>query len=115
MLAQTIIKLNTELVVEESRRPFPDSFCLLKNFPNPFNTATRIDFYVPANGKVSLRVYDVRGREVRTLVDRFLRRGKHFSIWNGRDGLWRKVASGRYICRLTAKDFKETKKMLLLR
>ena len=115
LLARTIIKLKAELGVEESRGPFSDSFCLLQNFPNPFNTATRIDFYVPANGRVSLRVYDVRGRKVRTLVDRFLSRGKHFSIWNGRDGLGRRVASGLYICRLTAKDFKETKKMLLLR
>ena len=92
--------------VEESR--IPEKSSLAQNFPNPFNPATRIKYTLKNSGEVSLKVYDVLGREVETLVDRELPAGEYEAEFNGS-----KYSSGVYFCRLQAKDFSETKKMVL--
>jgi hypothetical protein len=70
--------------------------------PNPFNPMTRIDYYVGKPGRVKLVVYDLRGRRVRTLVDREHSSGEHTTEWNGRDEVGRIVASGTYSVQLAA-------------
>jgi hypothetical protein len=88
---------------------------LEQNYPNPFNPATRIHFSIASGSHVSLRIYDVTGRLVRTLVDRRLAAGRRVESWNGADAAGRSVASGIYFYRLVAGDFVQTKKMVLLR
>lgn len=95
--------------------PVPAANRLHQSYPNPFNPATRIAFDVAAAGPVSLRIYDVSGRLVRTLVDHQLPAGRHDAIWDGTDNSGSKVASGAYFCRMTAGNFSETRKMVLLR
>jgi len=98
----------------------PQVFELADNHPNPFNPRTTIDFAVPASGHADLRILDLRGRLVRTLVDESVAAGRHARIWDGTDTHGRPVASGVYLYRL---DFRgadgasrtETKRMVLVR
>jgi hypothetical protein len=97
--------------------PLPRAFRLAQNRPNPFNPSTTIGFTLPdaPPRRVSLAVYDLRGRRVRTLVDSALAGGDHRVHWDGRDEQGRTAASGAYLCRLEAGGSLLTRKMLLVR
>jgi hypothetical protein len=88
---------------------------LFQNYPNPFSPETRIAFDLPAAGLVEIRIYDVTGRLIRTLVDEKRPTGFHSLKWDGRDNAGRAVASGTYFYKLTAPEVKESRKMILLR
>jgi hypothetical protein len=88
----------------------PNTFTLKQNYPNPFNLATRIEFTIPHSSHVRLDIFDVLGRRVQTLVDQRLSAGRKEVAWDATG-----LASGTYFYRLTADDFVETKKMLLLK
>ena len=93
----------------------PSAYVLSQNYPNPFNPQTRIEFAIPAASHVLLKVYNSLGEEVATLVDGFVNAGVHDIDWNGRNRFNAAVASGVYFYRLTAANFAETKKMLLVK
>ncbi|MFQ5823329.1 MAG: FG-GAP-like repeat-containing protein [bacterium] len=94
----------------------PDSYVLSQNFPNPFNPATIIRYGLPKAERVTLKVYNLLGEEVLTLVnDKYQSAGVHFEIWNGRNKDGRRVASGIYVYHLRAGRFSITKKMALIR
>ena len=84
--------------------PSPDAPVskLLRNYPNPFNPRTTVDFVLSRDAVATLRVYDVNGRLVRTLVDSYLAAGRRSVTWDGRDDADRSVASGVYFIRLQA-------------
>ena len=95
---------------------------LMQNSPNPFNPSTTIKYYIPNNSDVSIKIYDMLGREVATLVNNQSEAGYHLVYWNGRDKNGLDAASGVYLYRLTAVpvgrqagSFAETKKMLLMK
>jgi len=88
---------------------------LLQNSPNPFNPSTAIKFYTPDASDVSIKVYDVLGREITTLINKQTTAGYHIVYWNGRNSRGENVASGIYLYRLTAGSYSETKKMNLLK
>jgi photosystem II stability/assembly factor-like uncharacterized protein len=96
--------------VEPVSNAVPTEFRLEQNYPNPFNPSTRIPFAVRSSGFVSLKVYDILGREVRTLVNDNLQPGSYEVMFNA-DGL----TSGVYFSRMTAPGFTSTKKMILTR
>ncbi len=83
--------------------------------PNPFAPATAVRFALPAAGPVALRVYDVGGRAVRTLVDGPLAAGEHTAHWDGRDGAARELANGIYFLRLEAGGEERTVRAVLSR
>lgn len=87
-----------------------DRFLLNQNFPNPFNSETKIRMEVPVSGWQSLKVYDVLGNDVKTLVDEFKPAGKYEMEFNAN-----KLASGIYFYTLRSGDFIQTKKMILLK
>ncbi|MDH4038139.1 MAG: T9SS type A sorting domain-containing protein [Candidatus Krumholzibacteria bacterium] len=91
------------------------SLWLGQNQPNPFNPSTSIRFAVPVASRVSLRVYDVAGRLVRTLADQDYAAGEHGVTWDGRDGRGEAVSAGVYFYRLAALDETRTRKMILLK
>lgn len=96
--------------------PAPSAPEVYQNTPNPFNPTTTIAYDVPETGRVALRVYDVAGKLVRTLVDGDRPAGTHRAVWNGRDSSGRLVASGVYLYRYTFDNrVVQTRKMLMLK
>jgi hypothetical protein len=92
------------------------SDALTQNYPNPFNPTTEIAFSLSENAKVSLRVYNVRGQLVTTLVDGVHTAGVlHKVTWDGRNRAGESVASGVYFYKLVTKNFAQTRKMVLLK
>jgi hypothetical protein len=93
----------------------PKTFGLTQNVPNPFNPTTVIHYEVPElGGHVTLRIYDVAGRVVRTLVDGQQVVGEKRVTWNGRDDRGSRVATGVYFYRMTAPGYEKTLKMVLV-
>lgn len=86
-----------------------------QNFPNPFNPRTTIRFGLRSRGPVGLRIYDVSGRLVRTLVDSELEAGPHRVVWDGRNNGGSQVASGVYFCRLATGEYKKSRKIVLFK
>jgi hypothetical protein len=102
-------------VEEVAAGHYPAQFVLSQNYPNPFNPSTAIEFTLPRSGQVTLEVYDIVGRKVRTLVSEAVTAGTKRVIWDGCNSDGAAVASGVYFYRITASDFSETRKMLLLK
>jgi hypothetical protein len=88
----------------------PAAFSLLQNYPNPFNPATNIQFSIDNPQLTIVKVYDVLGREVATLVNEIKQPGTHTVQWDASG-----FASGVYLYRLQAGTFTETRKLVLLR
>jgi hypothetical protein len=100
------------------REPTPTAaaFLLLPATPNPFNPTTEIRFHLAHASQVELKVYDLRGRLVRSLVDgEEVEAGSHVRIWDGKDSRGRSLASGVYLYRLVAGDLRSTRAMTLLK
>ena len=85
------------------------------NCPNPFTSAATISYELPEMAKVDLRVYNILGQEVRTLISSTQSPGRKSTIWDGRDSQGQLVGSGVYLCTLKVGSDVETKKMMLLR
>ncbi len=88
---------------------------LAGNFPNPFNPTTTIRFELASDGLASLRIFDMRGRHIRTLVTENLTAGTHDVSWNGQNDDGDAVASGVYFYRLETNDFRGIQRMVLLK
>jgi len=93
----------------------PKDFKLFQNLPNPFNPTTTISYDLPKDAKVSLKIYNLFGREVRTLVNEAQSRGHKSVVWNGKDDSGQIVGSGLYIYRLEAEGKVQNNKMLFLK
>jgi len=94
----------------------PPAFSMLENcYPNPFNPVTTIKYQIAKPGKVTLKIYNVEGRLVRSLVDETAKPGYYRVIWWGKNENGYDVASGVYFCRMEAPGFKRTTKMILTR
>ena len=91
------------------------SIALMPNYPNPFNPSTRITYSVPEHGHVSLKIYDVSGTLIRTIVDISQAPGTYSVNWNGLNDQGRNAATGAYFCRLVTAKRAVTRKMLLTR
>lgn len=87
-------------VLEPITAAVPAAFVLRQNYPNPFNPSTRIDFDLPADGQIALRIYNSAGQLVRTLAAGPHRAGHYAATWDGADDAGRPAASGPYLCRL---------------
>ena len=90
--------------------PTPDSYKMFQNFPNPFNPNTRIKFELPEAGNITLKIYDLLGKEINVLIDEYKEAGIHEIDFNAS-----RLSSGVYFYRLNAGEFTETKKMILLK
>ena len=93
----------------------PQSFALQQNIPNPFNAQTRVVYDVPEVCNVSIEVYSILGRRVRTLVDGPQVPGRYILMFDGRDQYQRPLASGVYLLRMQAPSFHATVSILLVR
>ncbi len=88
---------------------------LVGSRPNPFNPETTIEFSLAQNADVSLIVYDIAGRRVRTLVDEHRKADRYLVQWNGRDDNGVSIASGVYFCRMVSGSYQSTQKLVLLK
>ena len=91
------------------------TFTLSQNYPNPFNPSTRIAYVLPTTSHVTLKIYNLLGQEVRTLVNARQAPGAQSVVWDGRDHAGRPVSSGIYIYQLRAGREVQSRKMLLVR
>ncbi len=108
-------KFSTGSTTAVEQNTIPTEFNLAQNYPNPFNPTTAISYQLTTNSFVTLKIYDMLGREVKTLVSQQMVAGNHNSNWNGDDNYGNKVSSGTYIYRITAGNFVSTKKMVLIK
>ncbi|MCH6559889.1 T9SS type A sorting domain-containing protein [candidate division KSB1 bacterium] len=118
ILAREDTVLNITSVRNPDPVSIPAEFSLSQNFPNPFNPSTTITFEIPqlyANSNVNLSIYNLLGQKIRSLVTASMGAGIHAIQWDGKNDIGQNVASGLYLYRLTAGDFAETNKMLLLK
>jgi hypothetical protein len=94
----------------DTKASVPKSIMLNQNYPNPFNPSTTISFSLPSKAIVSLKIYDVLGREIETLVFNELSSGTHSVQWNAM-----RFPSGIYFYRLQTDSYAKTKRLLLLK
>jgi len=113
----TIYKLENFLTRVESRddQLAPTSFKLLQNYPNPFNSETVIGYELPFLNKVTLEIFDIRGRVVERLVNNLQDAGTHEVIWDGKNEFNQRVPSGTYFYRLRTGRLFKIRKMTLIR
>ena len=95
--------------------PIPEGYRLRQNYPNPFNPSTTVEYGVPGDCQVTLKVYNLKGQLVRTLVNEYKLAGTYTATWDGRNEEGQRVASGTYLCKITAGGFSSTTKMVLVR
>jgi len=103
-------------VEEPSTSQIPKTFVLEQNYPNPFKQTTTISYQTPANGKVTLKIFDKLGREIKKLVDEYQTAGPKSTEWDGTDSKGAKVPSGTYFYQITGENGDtSTKKMTFLK
>ncbi|MBN2461760.1 MAG: S8 family serine peptidase [Candidatus Cloacimonetes bacterium] len=90
-------------------------FSLAQNFPNPFNPETTISYFLPSSCAVELKIYNIKGQLVKTLIDDTVTAGNHTTVWCGDDNNQRKVPTGIYLYRLKTKDDVKIRKMTLIK
>jgi hypothetical protein len=94
----------------------PDDYVLNQNYPNPFNPSTEIKFSLPVDKNISLTVFDMLGKEVKTLIaNQDYTSGSHSMTWDGTNNAGHSVASGTYVYTLKFGNFQKSQKMMLLR
>jgi hypothetical protein len=102
-------------LTERKAELLPATFGLSQNYPNPFNPVTMIEYQLPEAGHVSLKIYDLGGREVRTLVDEEKPVGYHRVKWDAKDNFGQKLNSGVYLYRIQVGAYAQTRKVLLVK
>ena len=95
---------------DEQKNAIPEKFSLSQNYPNPFNPSTSISYELPLNGIVTLKVFNILGREIATLVDEEKQAGKYQIEFSANN-----LSSGIYFYTLTSRAYSKTKKMILLK
>jgi hypothetical protein len=103
------------LTVSTSAKALPMTFTLYPNYPNPFNPETNISFALPVDSRTSLKIYNLSGQLVKTLLDENLSAGTYTVHWDGSNSSGEKVASGIYFYKLTTGDYSQTRKMCMVK
>jgi hypothetical protein len=115
----TVDFTGTAVEDDQDEQSPPGNFHLAQNYPNPFNPVTTIRYAVGGRRgglvPVTLKVYNVLGQSVRTLVDEEKAAGSYLATWDGRDDGGRQLSSGVYLYRLEIEDLQVTRRMLLLK
>ena len=102
----------TETGVDEQDDAVPDRYALFPNFPNPFNPSTEIRYDLPEASEVVLKIYNMYGQEVITLVNESQTAGRKTVYWDGLDLRGQRVPSGIYVCRIRTVSFTKSHKMI---
>ena len=108
--ATTVFTTGDQIETVEERAEIPKGFTLSQNYPNPFNPSTQIEYTVPSTGRVSLKVYDLMGREVATLYEGTRQPGNFVANFDGSA-----LSSGMYVCRLSSGATSLSRKLVLVK
>jgi len=100
--------------VKDANNSTPTDYIILRNYPNPFNPSTIIYFELPIADNIEIKIYDILGREVRTLFNNYQKAGVYQMIWDGRNNFGVGVSAGVYLCRLKTQNIFKVHKMVLL-
>ncbi|MBU2493799.1 MAG: T9SS type A sorting domain-containing protein, partial [Bacteroidetes bacterium] len=109
------IKKVNEVTDINEQSALPSEYSLQQNYPNPFNPTTVINYSLPVSSNVTLKIYDMLGREVRSLVNTQQNAGTYNIYWAGTNNYGTHVSSGTYIYVIRAGDFYQAKKMVLIK
>ena len=99
----------------EEDKILPFRFALYQNYPNPFNPITTIDYEMARDELVSIFVYDLMGRRIKTLVNKVVAPGRYSVSWNGTNEAGKLLSTGMYFYQMRAEDFESVKKLILLK
>lgn len=105
-----VLKYSKSVGINEPLINLPKEFLLYDNYPNPFNPVTKIQFDMPVDSKVELKIYDITGKEVRSLINEYRQAGHYTVSFDGTD-----LSSGVFIYRLRSGEFVKSKKMFLIK
>lgn len=105
-----ILKSDQSVGISTINNEIPENYTLSQNYPNPFNPVTKIKFAIPQNGTVTLKVYNMSGKEIMTLVNEAMNSGTYETEFDGSN-----LSTGTYFYRIQAGDFVNTKKMILIK
>lgn len=109
------VDFGAPLGIAEGEHQLPYAYALLQNYPNPMRNITTIRYQLPKKEKVSLKIYDVVGRLVKTLINESKEPGYYTIHWHGKDDRERKASAGVYFYRIQAGNYTSTKKMVLFK
>ena len=93
----------------------PQQYTLHQNYPNPFNPVTSLRYDLPENSHVTITIYDMLGREVKTLINQTQDAGYKSIIWDATNDYGKPVSAGIYLYQIQAGEYMQTKKMVLLK
>ena len=110
-----ILKDILQIVNSVNKNTYPLNFKLEQNYPNPFNPETTIKYQIPHNGFITLKVYNLKGEEVKTLVNAEQPSGSYSVNWKGVNNKGQQISSGIYYYRIEAENYSQTRKMILLK
>ena len=108
-----VIDISNALSINENL--IPEQYALHQNYPNPFNPTTILRYDLPEDIQVRIMIYDIMGREVRTLMNVNQTAGYHSISWDAKNDIGEGVSAGMYIYMIQAGEFMQTKKMILLK
>ena len=108
-----MIEHSSTLRALEKNLSIPNKISISQNYPNPFNPETGFQYSIPADGLVSIKVYDILGKKIKTLVNQWKSAGVHNEIWSGQNDKNQVVSSGVYFYQVKVGDEQITKKMIL--
>ncbi len=109
------VSLDYTTDVSDGESGLPNKFALYQNFPNPFNPSTRIKYDLKQETNIKLKIFNILGQKVRSLVNDVQPAGRYNVTWDGTDDSGKLVSSGIYLYRIFADDFISTKKLILLK
>jgi len=108
-------QVNSGPIETEFEPVLPEQYDLSQNYPNPFNSETLVKYQLPKSEFLTIKIYNLLGQKIRTLVAEDKEAGYYQIIWNGRDDWNQQVGSGEYLCQMRSGDFIAVRKVVLIR
>jgi ligand-binding sensor domain-containing protein len=100
---------------ENEKSHIPMTYAISQNYPNPFNLRTEINYQIPEDNKISVKIYNLNGQLIKTLINEYKTTGYYKTIWNGTTETGMIVTSGVYLCKMETDHFKAIRKMILIK
>jgi N-acetylneuraminic acid mutarotase len=112
-IVEEIVPQGTSVGVRQNNKALPTDFIVSQNYPNPFNPSTTISWQLATGSEVELKIFNLMGQEVRTLIKEIQPAGNYSVVWDGRDDAGNLLASGIYLYKIQAGEYISTHKMVL--